>query len=201
MNTVDRERQARILTGAALLGIIVTVLTHEFGHWVTGFALTGMAPDFYVLAVRQKTDTLSTSEGILIWLAGPVFHMAMLWAMVLLTPFAGRYSTRLVAASGAALIFSIVLVAATWTFAAFSTPADWGDDLPKVASFFSSDQGVWMHLLNATFMTGILAATGYWLWSTRRSGNARVFAGPVAVGVIEGMVALLIGAWLVSFML
>ena len=195
---LTREQQARILTGASLMGALLVVLAHELGHWLAGLAVTGMAPDFYVFAVRQKTAAISNAEGVLIWGAGPAAQLAALWALTLIAPLSGRYAARLAAGAGAAIVFSIALTSIAWALAVFSSPEQWQDDLPKVASFFPSAPWAVMWLLNAAFITALAVTWLRWLKMMKNGLNRRMFAGPIAVGAIQGGVIVLVGSIIVS---
>jgi hypothetical protein len=195
----SREQQARILTGSALLGVLAVVLLHELGHWVAGLIVTGQAPDFYGVAVRQQTTEFSTTEGVVTWLAGPAVQLAAVWALTLLIPASEKYAARLAAAAGAAILFSLALTAVTWALAATSSPSEWQDDLPKVASFFPSNSWALMFLLNGAFMAAVIAAGLRWQGIKGRL-NSKLFAGPIAVGTVQGGVVVLAGSVLVALM-
>jgi hypothetical protein len=197
---ISGEQQARILTGAALMGILVTVLLHELGHWAAGFLLTGQAPDFYGVAVRQQTAEFSNAEGVVMWVAGPALQLAAVWGMTLLIPRAGKYASRLAAAAGATVLFTLALTAVTWTVAAASSPSEWHDDLPKAASFFPSNPWALMFLLNSAFMAAVVAAGLRWHRTMKSRLNSKQFAGPISVGTIQGAVVVLMGSALVALM-
>ncbi|MDA1296710.1 MAG: hypothetical protein O3B04_01740 [Chloroflexi bacterium] len=197
---VSPEKQARILTGAALLGVILIVLLHEFGHWLAGFAVTGTAPDFYVIAVRQKVEQFSAVGGVVTWGAGPTAQVAVLWAMILLASGRGRRSPRLLAMAGGSAIFSAVVYLAVWVFAALSSADSWGNDLPRVATFMGSGtaERLWMHLLSAVYSAAILAAVYRWWTLVKDTGKPALHGSPAVIGAIEGGILVLIATLFVT---
>lgn len=193
-----RSQQARILTGAALFGVIVSVLLHEFGHWLSGFAVTGMAPDFLLVAVRQKTAEFSTIGGIVTWGSGPLLHTAALWAIVIFVTSRSRTHPRLFAAAGGALVFALIAHSLNWTGATFTSPDSWGNDLPRVATFFGSWARFWMHMLSLIFMATILLPAYVWLTAARSTNTQSLYITPAVLGAVQGGVLVLIATFFVS---
>lgn len=193
-----RSQQARILTGSALFGVIVIVLLHEFGHWLSGFAVTGMAPDFLLVAVRQKTAEFSTFGGIFTWGAGPMLQAVMIWISVIFVTSRSRSHPRLFAVAGGALAFTLIVHLVNWGGATFTSQDSWGDDLPRVATYFGSWARFWMHLLSAGFMAVILLPAYVWLTVARSNGTKGLYTTPVALGAIQGLVLVLIATFFVS---
>lgn len=195
---IDAGSQARILTGASLFGVILIVLLHEFGHWISGLAVTGEVPRFYVVAVEQKVADFSTASGIITWGAGPAVHLAVLWGLVLAARRRGRRSPRLVAAAGGALMFTILVHLFIWGAAALTSTDSWGNDLPRVATFLGSKARLWMHVMSAAFILAVLAAGYRWLLTVLATGKPGLHISPTIIGTVEGTVMVLIGTVFVS---
>lgn len=193
-----RSQQARILTGSALFGVIVIVLLHEFGHWLSGFAVTGLAPDYLLVAVRQKTADFSTFDGVVTWGAGPLVHLIALWAIVIFVTSRSRTHPRLFAVAGGAVIFTVVVHLINWIGATFTSPDSWGNDLPRVATFFGSWARMWMHLLSLGFMAAILLPAYVWLTVARTTGIRGLHMTPALLGAIQGGVLVLIATFFVT---
>lgn len=183
---MSSDRQARILTSTALFGVLAVILLHEFGHWLTGLIVTGQVPDFYIVAVRQKVESFSTVGGIVTWGSGPVVQLGVVWGMVLLATRQGRFRPRLLTMAGGAAIFSVALQLTTWVFAGISSSESWGNDLPKVATFFGSADRFWMHLLSGLFFTAILFATKRWWKTVRGLEHRSIHTASAFVGALEG---------------
>ncbi len=194
-----RSQQARILTGSALFGVIVIVLLHEFGHWITGFAVTGRAPDFLFVAVRQKVSDFSTIGGIITWGSGPLLHLAAIWAAIVFVTSRSRSHPRLFAMTGGAILFTLVVHLVNWTGATFTSTDSWGNDLPKVATFFGSLARVWMHLMSIAFATALLLPAYVWMVAARSTGNQALYVTPAVVGAIQGGVLVLIATLFIAF--
>lgn len=191
-NEVTNDQRARILTGAALFGVLFIVLAHEFGHWLTGFIVTGRPPDFLVVAVRPKESDFSTIEGILIWGSGPVLHMALLWAAVLFTSAKIERYPRIMSATGAAAMFTVVIFVVTWMGAAFTGTDTWENDLPKVATFAGSTARIWMHLLSFLFIGATVVAIRRWWAAVKSTGRQGFYLSPAGLGAFQGAVFVLI---------
>ncbi len=195
---VEPGTQARILTGAALFGVVAIVLLHELGHWVTGFAVTGEVPRFLGVAVQQKVADFSTVGGVLTWGMGPFVHVAVLWGLVLASANRGRRSPRLMAIAGGAAIFTVVANLLIWVGASFSQQDTWGNDIPKVATFFSTAPRLWMHLLSALMMIAILGAAVRWWSSVQATGRPGLIISPTLVGAVEGVVVIVIATFFIE---
>ncbi len=193
-----RSQQARILTGSALFGVIVVVLLHEFGHWITGLAVTGLFPDFLFVAVRQKTTEFSTIGGIVTWGGGPFVHLIVVWAAIIFVTGRSRTHPRLFAATGGAVLFTLLVHLVNWAGATFTPPSEWGNDLPKVATFFGSWAQFWMHLLSAAFLVAILIPAYVWLTVTRTTGRQGLYLTPVVLGAIQGGILVVIITFFIS---
>ncbi len=196
--TITRDQQARILSGSALFGVIAIVLLHELGHWIAGFTVTGVVPDYLFVAVRQSVTEFSRAGGILTWGAGPLAHIVVLWAIVLFVTGKGRKFPRLFAIAGGAAFFSVVVQLLIWASATFTSPNDWGNDLPRVATFLGSWAQFWMHLLSAVFTLATLGAAYWWWLSAKATGSPRLFVTPAIVGAIQGGVLVVIATFVVS---
>ena len=198
-----REKLARILTGAALFGVVAIVLLHELGHWLAGLIITGRVPDFYLVAVRQKIEVFSTAGGIITWGAGPVAQAAVLWAILLLASARGERSPRLLVLTGGALLFTVVTHLAVWAGAAFTSPDSWGNDLPRVATFLGSDsdsaQRFWMHMLNAAYAAAIVTAARRWWKLVRVTDRISLYTSTTVIGAVEGGILVLIVTLFVAF--
>lgn len=196
--SLGRSQQARILTGAALFGVIVIVLLHELGHWITGFAVTGLAPDFLFVAVRQKVADFSTIGGIITWGSGPLLHAVALWFIVIYVTSRSRSHPRLFLMAGGAVIFTVVIHLLNWIGATFTSPDSWGNDLPRVATFFGSWARFWMHVLNAGFMAAILLPAYVWFVVARSTGRQSLYITPAVLGAVQGGVLVVIATFLVA---
>ena len=193
-----RSEQARILTGAALFGVIASVLLHEFGHWIAGLLVTGQPPQFLFIAVRQPTDQFSTFGGIVTWGAGPLLHVVALWIAYLSVAGKVRRHPRLFAATGGALFFALAVTVVSWLAASFSGPASWQNDIPRVATYFGSLGRIWMHLLSL-LTAGAIAVLAYrWVVAARSSGRPGLHVSPALIGAIQGGVLVLIATFLIS---
>lgn len=197
-SVVAADQQARILTGSALFGVIVIVLLHEFGHWIAGFAVTGLAPDFLLVAVRQKVPDFSTAGGIVTWGAGPLVHITILWLFVYYVTSRSRTHPRLFAVTGGAIVFTLIVHLLTWASATFTSVDSWGNDVPRVATFFGSWARFWMHALSAGFMAAVLLAAYVWLVVARSTGRKGLFLYPSLMGAGQGAVLVLIATYFVS---
>lgn len=189
---ITGEQRARILTGSALFGVLLIVFLHEFGHWATGFLITGRAPDFLFVAVRQKVTEFSTFGGIFTWGAGPVVHITALWILTLFVSRKGERYPRLLSATGAAAVFTIIITLFIWGQATFTSSESWGNDLPKVATFIGSAERVWMHLLSATFMAAAIFALRRWWFTIQATGRPAMYYTPALYGTFQGGVFVLI---------
>lgn len=193
-----RSQQARILTGAALFGVIVVVLLHEFGHWLTGLLVTGQAPDYLFVAVRQKTTEFSTFGGILTWGAGPLLNLVAIWVAIIFMTSRSRTYPRLFAATGGAIIFTVIVHMLNWAGATFTSPADWGNDLPRVATFFGSWARFWMHVMSAGFMVAVLLPTYVWITVARTASNQGLYLTPTVLGAVQGGILVVIITFFVA---
>ena len=166
---VEPGTQARILTGTALFG-----------------------------AVQQKVADFSTVGGVLTWGMGPFVHVAVLWGLVLASANRGRRSPRLMAIAGGAAIFTVVANLLIWVGASFSQQDTWGNDIPKVATFFSTAPRLWMHLLSALMMIAILGAFVRWWSSVQATGRPGLIISPTLVGAVEGVVVIVIATFFIE---
>ena len=198
---VDDRQRARILAGAALAGVIFTVLAHEFGHWLAGLLVTGDVPDYLLVAVRQKVSTFTVAEGMTIWLAGPAFHLAALTFLAMLSMRTGGHGARTTVALGAAVLFSLVVALASWAIALATPPSEWSDDVPRAATFLRGPRMLWMNFMAAAYVATLGFPLVYWLRSIRRTSNTAMLLVPALVGAFEGLILLLAATWVVSLSL
>ena len=196
---LTNDQRARILTGSALFGVIAIVILHEFGHWLAGFVVTGRAPDFLVVAVRQKVTEFSAFGGILTWGAGPVLHLAVLWAVVTFASTKGERYPRVLTAVGAGALFTLAVHIFSWVGATFTEPDSWGNDLPKVATFAGSTARIWMHLLSALFLGATVLLVRRWWVATQATGRPGFYLSPAIVGAFQGGVLVIIASLFVAF--
>ena len=189
---VTDGQRARILTGSALFGVLFIVLAHEFGHWITGFVITGRPPDFLIVAVRQKQSDFSTLEGILIWGSGPVLHMALLWAAIAFSSAKIERYPRILSAAGGAALISVVIFFITWVGATFTETDTWENDLPKVATFAGSTARIWMHLLSLLIIGATVLAIRRWWAAVKATGRPGFYLSPAGLGAFQGAVFVVI---------
>ncbi len=196
--SLGRSQQARILTGSALFGVIIVVLLHEFGHWITGLLITGQAPDYLFVAVRQKTSEFSTFGGIVTWGGGPLIHLVAIWTAIVFVTSRSRSHPRLFVATGGAIIFTLVIHTMIWAGATFTSTDSWGNDLPKVATFLGSWARLWMHLLSIGYLAAMLVPAYVWFSVARTGRNRGIFVMPAILGAIQGGVLVVIVTFFVS---